>query len=218
MPLKLGRHKSSCTCRTPRSKRLTCLFLIETALQAVNLVFYISPNVYALCKPFGFFYSAFISWCRWARWTCWNTVCHHASSHVSLSLHKSWACPHCVPQHMMPPVLSHCYLFCHAAQVSPLALPVVFILCPLSPALHKLMMQLRLVVVTCHSSGRLRLASLDSNHQINMHWLVLVLLDRSLLAGGCQPVNGWHCFFGMTSQSCLTSCPALAQCRIMHDS
>lgn len=30
---------------------------------------------------------------------------------LSQSTQNPWACPHCVPQHMMPPVLSHCHPF-----------------------------------------------------------------------------------------------------------
>lgn len=63
-------------CRLPKRKRHTVLFLTETALQGVNLVCYMAPNIYLLCKPFAF-YSRVVSWCGWVRWTCWNTVSLH---------------------------------------------------------------------------------------------------------------------------------------------
>lgn len=60
-------------CRLPKRKRHTILFLAETALQGVNLVCYIAPNIYLLFNPFAF-YSRVVSWCGWVRWTCWNSV------------------------------------------------------------------------------------------------------------------------------------------------
>ena len=63
-------------CRDPKFKRLTILFLAEAAVQGVNLVCYILPNLYLLCNPSGF-YSPLINWCGWLRWTCWNTVSNH---------------------------------------------------------------------------------------------------------------------------------------------
>jgi len=59
--------------RLPKRKRHTVLFLTETALQGINLLCYIAPNIYLLCKPFAF-YSTVVCCCGWARWTCWNTV------------------------------------------------------------------------------------------------------------------------------------------------
>ena len=60
-------------CRKVRRKRNATLFFIEAAVQSVNLVFYIVPNIYLLKEP-CYFFGHVIFWCGWVRWTCWNTV------------------------------------------------------------------------------------------------------------------------------------------------
>ena len=52
--------------------------MVEAAVQGINLVCYIIPNVYLLCNP-SHFYSIVVNWCGWVRWTYWNTVSsiHH---------------------------------------------------------------------------------------------------------------------------------------------
>ena len=60
-------------CRKVRRKRNATLFFIEAAVQSVNLVFYIVPNIYILKRP-CYFFGHVIFWCGWVRWTCWNTV------------------------------------------------------------------------------------------------------------------------------------------------
>ena len=72
----LSKQAVSAACRKAKRKRYTDLFLIETFVQWVNLVFYVMPNIYLLCKAYAF-HSPVVYWCGWARWTCWNTVCHH---------------------------------------------------------------------------------------------------------------------------------------------
>ncbi|KAL0038251.1 hypothetical protein WJX79_010181 [Trebouxia sp. C0005] len=54
-------------------KRVTILFMVEAAVQGINLVCYIIPNVYLLHNP-SHFYSVVVNWCGWVRWTCWNTL------------------------------------------------------------------------------------------------------------------------------------------------
>ena len=77
-------------CRKVRRKRNATLFFIEAAVQSVNLVFYIVPNIYILKRP-CYFFGHVIFWCGWVRWTCWNTVrppspfCPHAASPFPLS-------------------------------------------------------------------------------------------------------------------------------------
>ena len=63
-------------CRKAKRKRYTDLFLMETAVQWLNLVAYITPNIYLLCNTYAFD-SSVVFWCGWVRWTCWNTVSHH---------------------------------------------------------------------------------------------------------------------------------------------
>ena len=60
-------------CRKVRRKRNATLFFIEAAVQSVNLVFYILPNIYLLKEP-CYFFGRVVFWCGWGRWTCWNTV------------------------------------------------------------------------------------------------------------------------------------------------
>ncbi len=60
-------------CRKVRRKRNATLFFIEAAVQSVNLVFYIVPNIYLLKEP-CYFFGHVVFWCGWVRWTCWNTV------------------------------------------------------------------------------------------------------------------------------------------------
>lgn len=62
-----------CSCRAAARKRLTFLFMVEAAVQGINLVCYIIPNIYLLRNP-SHFYSIVVNWCGWIRWTCWNTV------------------------------------------------------------------------------------------------------------------------------------------------
>ncbi len=59
--------------RKVRRKRNATLFFIEAAVQSVNLVFYIVPNIYLLKEP-CYFFGRVVFWCGWVRWTCWNTV------------------------------------------------------------------------------------------------------------------------------------------------
>ncbi len=47
--------------------------MVEAAVQGINLVCYIIPNIYLLRNP-SHFYSIVVNWCGWIRWTCWNTV------------------------------------------------------------------------------------------------------------------------------------------------
>ncbi|DBA92558.1 TPA: hypothetical protein ACH3X1_002782 [Trebouxia sp. C0004] len=47
--------------------------MVEAAVQGINLVCYIIPNVYLLRDP-SHFYSMVLNWCGWVRWTCWNTL------------------------------------------------------------------------------------------------------------------------------------------------
>lgn len=62
----------------------------------------------------------------------------------------------------LPPVLSCCAGLSSGPAYCLLPCLSSFVPCP--PALHKLMMQPRLIFVTCHSPGPLRLASSDSTH------------------------------------------------------
>ena len=59
--------------RKTRRKRNATLFFIEGAVQWLNLVFYVIPNIYLVIKP-CYWISHVIFWCGWVRWTCWNTV------------------------------------------------------------------------------------------------------------------------------------------------
>ncbi|DBA97089.1 hypothetical protein WJX77_003952 [Trebouxia sp. C0004] len=56
-----------------RRKRNATLFSIEAAVQSVNLVFYIVPNIYLLKEP-CYFFGPVVFWCGWVRWTCWNIL------------------------------------------------------------------------------------------------------------------------------------------------
>ena len=59
--------------RKTRRKRNATLFFIEGAVQWLNLVFWVTPNMYLVVKP-CYFLSHVVFWCGWVRWTCWNTV------------------------------------------------------------------------------------------------------------------------------------------------
>ena len=59
--------------RKTRRKRNATLFFIEGAVQWLNLVFWVIPNVYLVVKP-CYLLSRVVFWCGWVRWTCWNTV------------------------------------------------------------------------------------------------------------------------------------------------
>lgn len=61
--------------RQAKRWRHTLLFLVELAVQWLNLLFYIMPNVYLLLHRCEFFADIF-KWCGWLSWTCWNTVSH----------------------------------------------------------------------------------------------------------------------------------------------
>ena len=67
-----------CYMQGDEAKRNAMLFFIEGAVQWLNLVFWVVPNVYLLVNP-CYFYGGAIFWCGWARWTCWNTVSFAAS-------------------------------------------------------------------------------------------------------------------------------------------
>lgn len=60
-------------CRTHRRKRNVILFFLEGAVQWVNLVFYLAPNVHLFYSPCQLF-APFTLWAGFVRWTCWNTV------------------------------------------------------------------------------------------------------------------------------------------------
>lgn len=85
------------TCRKTRRKRNAILFFAEGAVQWLNLVFWVAPNIYLLLNPCRFLGKP-ILWCGWVRWTCWNTV--------SLLLISFWTsaaycccCWHCIASH-----------------------------------------------------------------------------------------------------------------------
>ncbi len=59
--------------REAKRKRLAMLFGLEGAVQWLNLVFYVIPNIWLLFKP-CYYFSPVITICAWVRWSCWNTV------------------------------------------------------------------------------------------------------------------------------------------------
>ena len=60
--------------RRPRQKRNATLFFTEAAVQCLNLLFYLLPNIYVLRQPCNQL-APFVFWSGWVRWTCWNLVC-----------------------------------------------------------------------------------------------------------------------------------------------
>lgn len=71
--------------RQAKRWRHTLLFLVELAVQWLNLVFYIVPNVYLLLHRCEFLVEIF-KWCGWLSWTCWNTVTHSLGIFLALPL------------------------------------------------------------------------------------------------------------------------------------
>ena len=61
------------TFRKTRRKRSAAFLYVEGAVQWLNLVFWVVPNIYLLLKP-CYFLGPVVFWCGWVRWTCWNTV------------------------------------------------------------------------------------------------------------------------------------------------
>ena len=99
-----GQQLSSCVHRKPRQKRNAILFFSEAAVQCLNLLFYLLPNIYVLRQPCDQL-AAFIFWSGWVRWSCWNTVRLNASasSHLSLTCCcLTWLCiaPICRSGHL----------------------------------------------------------------------------------------------------------------------
>ena len=68
--------------RQAKRWRGTVLFLVELAVQWLNLVFYIMPNVYLLLHRCEFLVEIF-KWCGWLSWTCWNTVTNSACNFLA---------------------------------------------------------------------------------------------------------------------------------------
>lgn len=125
MPGRFGRLiVMESSCRKPKRKRHTVLFLTETALQGINTLAYIAPNIYVLCAP-DHFLSPAIYWCGWVRWTCWNTV---SQDHPVASAFTQLACPNMRVawwRDMLDTDLNKC---CITAQVQRCMLPVLQVL------------------------------------------------------------------------------------------
>ncbi|KAK9814642.1 hypothetical protein WJX72_009144 [[Myrmecia] bisecta] len=57
----------------PRRKYVVCINTLEVACQSLNLIFFVSANVYVLATGCTWF-SNTVRWLSFAQWTCWNTT------------------------------------------------------------------------------------------------------------------------------------------------
>ena len=62
-------------CRKSRQRKSAILFFTEAAVQSLNLLSYLIPNVY-IYTDYCLIQAPLTFWCGWVRWTCWNTVSH----------------------------------------------------------------------------------------------------------------------------------------------